>query len=73
MATDSASELRAELEALGARRAQQQADDEALAKDVEKALRRAYGKISVAEAARLTGMHRTTVYRVYHPHERRRR
>lgn len=73
MATDSADELRAELAAIGDRRRAHEVEDRQLAKDTEKALRRAYGKISVSEAARLTAMHRTTVYRVYGPHERRRR
>lgn len=69
MPDDSASEIRARLKKLGARRVKQQADDERLAADVQEALDAAYGKVPVAEAARLLGLHRTTVYRVYEPHE----
>lgn len=67
MATDS--ELRRELEALGDRRAKLDKEDAKLAKDVTRVLKRAYGRLSVAECARLLQMHRTTVYRVYHPHD----
>lgn len=62
------SDIRTELAALGERREAQDASDAQLAKEVERTLRRAYGKVPVAEAARLLRMHRTTVYRVYHPH-----
>jgi ActR/RegA family two-component response regulator len=40
---------------------------------VRAALDRAYGVVPVAEAARLLNLHRTTVYRVYEPHEQARR
>lgn len=61
-------DIREELKALGERRKQNSADEEAIAKDVERTLKRAYGKVTVSEAAKLLGIHRTTVYRVYHPH-----
>jgi transcriptional regulator of acetoin/glycerol metabolism len=61
-------DIRAELRALGERRNAKEQDDKELAEEVEKALRKAYGHVTVAEAARLLHMHRTTVYRVYHPH-----
>lgn len=67
-ASDNADAIRDELAALGQQRKQRDADDKKLATDINKALRRAYGKVSVSEAARLLDMHRTTVYRVYHPH-----
>lgn len=60
--------IKAELRELGKRRQSLDKDEATLAAEVERALRRAYGKISVTEAADLLGMHRTTVYRVYHPH-----
>lgn len=62
-------DIRVELAELGERRRRRAEDDADLAKDVERTLRRAYGKVPVAEAARLVGIHRTTVYRVYHPHD----
>lgn len=68
MATVSESDIRKELADLGQRRTQLDADDEQLMQDVKKVLRRAYGRISVTEAAELLHMHRTTVYRVYKPH-----
>lgn len=68
MATEA--EILRELDALGERRRQHDEAEEELAKDTKKALRRAYGVVSVAEAARRCGIHRTTVYRVYSPHER---
>lgn len=68
MASRTKPDIRDELRALGERRKQRAADDKAMAEEVEAALRRAYGKISVTEAAELVGLHRTTVYRVYHPH-----
>jgi transcriptional regulator of acetoin/glycerol metabolism len=64
MATDS-SDIREELDALGERR---KAHDEAggdLTDDINAALGRARGKVSMAEAARRLGLHRTTLYRVY--------
>lgn len=65
----SASEIRAELAKLGRRRVKLHRDEEELSDDVRDALERAYGTVPVAEAARLLGLHRTTVYRVYEPHE----
>lgn len=63
------SDIRDELAALGARRAKLDEDEGKLADEVRKALDSAYGKVPVAEAARLLRMHRTTVYRVYAPHD----
>lgn len=60
--------VRAKLDALGERRQQLDADDEALMKEVEDALGEAFGLIPVTEAADRLHMHRTTVYRVYRPH-----
>lgn len=68
MATASESDIRQELADLGQRRSELDSQDEALMKDVKRVLRRAYGRISVTEAAKLLRMHRTTVYRVYKPH-----
>lgn len=68
MTTDS-SDIRAKLDALGERRKAQKESDTKLAKDVEEALREAYGHVSVSEAARRLRIHRTTIYRVYHPHD----
>lgn len=61
-------DIRAELAALGERRVRIDSDESELASEVERALKRAYGVVPVSEAARLLQMHRTTVYRVYHPH-----
>lgn len=63
-----ASDIREELRALGERRKVAAKDESKLAADTERVLRRAYGKVTVSEAANLLGIHRTTVYRVYHPH-----
>lgn len=63
-----AAEARAKLKALGERRAELNCDEEKLMKEVEEVLGAAYGVVTVTEAANLLGMHRTTVYRVYHPH-----
>jgi transcriptional regulator of acetoin/glycerol metabolism len=70
MADSASDELRAELARLGARRKRLETAQDTLADDVRDALSRAYGKVSVAEAARLLHLHRTTVYRVYEPHGR---
>jgi transcriptional regulator of acetoin/glycerol metabolism len=70
MADSTSDELRAELARLGARRKRLETAQDTLADDVRDALGRAYGKVSVAEAARLLNLHRTTVYRVYEPHGR---
>jgi AcrR family transcriptional regulator len=64
----SVTDPRIELRALGKRRAKIQGDSEKLTGDIEVALRRAYGNVTVAEAAKLLGVHRTTIYRVYAPH-----
>lgn len=69
MPTDSESDSRDELKKLGARRKKLEADRAKLATDTQDALNRSYGSVPVAEAARLLHMHRTTVYRVYEPHE----
>lgn len=60
--------IREELAELGRRRKAQEEGDAELAREVTKVLKRAFGKVTVSEAADLLGMHRTTVYRVYHPH-----
>jgi hypothetical protein len=67
MATDSADAIRAELDALGERREALNLSEEALMAEVENVVGRAYGIIPVTECARRLKMHRTTVYRVYHP------
>lgn len=61
-------DIRDELRSLGERRKKQTAADAELAQEVEDTLRRAYNVVPLAEAARLLGVHRTTIYRVYHPH-----
>lgn len=66
----SEAEILRELDALGERRKRHDEAEEKLAKDTKKALKKAYGVVSVAEAARRCGIHRTTVYRVYSPHAR---
>lgn len=68
MATVWSDDIRAKLAALGERRKSIEQDEATLATEIEGALRDAYGYVSVTEAAKLLGMHRTTVYRVYHPH-----
>lgn len=71
MPDDSSSkEIRARLKRLGARRKKLGTDQAMLADEVRAALGEAYGEVPVAEAARLLNLHRTTVYRVYEPHER---
>lgn len=64
-------QIRERLRRLGRRRDTIEANEQQLASEIEEALGDAYGVISVAEASRLLGVHRTTVYRVYHPHEQR--
>lgn len=64
MATD---DIRAELRALGRRRAQQVERDAELSTQIRDALARAEGQITRTEAADLLGLHRTTLYRVYRP------
>lgn len=73
MAMASASDIRQELAALGEERLKMDKDEGELAKKVRKALGKAYGKVSVTEAANLLHIHRTTVYRVYKPHQRKAR
>lgn len=68
MATDSASDIRRRLDALGARRARLKASEDELKEEVEEVLRDAYGIVTVEEAAQRLKLHRTTVYRVYKPH-----
>lgn len=60
-------DFRAELRALGRRRAVQEEREHELSSDIRDALARAEGHISKAEAADLLGLHRTTLYRVYRP------
>lgn len=67
MATDSEPDIRAQLRALGRRRAQQEQRDIELSSEIRDALARAEGHVSKAEAADLLGLHRTTLYRVYRP------
>lgn len=61
--------LRAELDEIGARRKEQKKVEQKLTKETVALLRKAYGHLTVEEMARRTGMHRTTLYRVYHPHD----
>lgn len=63
-----ADEVRFRLRSLGQRRRRLREREEELSEEVTDALRDAVDVISVAEASRLLGIHRTTVYRVYHPH-----
>lgn len=58
-------DFRAELDALGRRRAQRESDDAALTADIRRVLRECEGEISRTEAADRLGIHRTTLYRVY--------
>ena len=68
MATASGNgDIRDELKKLGNARKKLGRDEGRLAEDVTAALKRSRGQVPIAEAARLLGMHRTTVYRVYHP------
>lgn len=71
MATDSR-DIREELRELGQERNRIVADELDLAPRIEDALARAResGEVSVSEAARLLGLHRTTLYRVYRPRRR---
>lgn len=64
MPTDYA-DIRDELGALGRRRAQHDAEDEQLSREIREALEKADGQVSMTEAATLLGIHRTTLYRVY--------
>lgn len=66
MATDSR-DIREELRLLGQERERLVAQETDLAPRIEDALERAQGEVSVSEAARLLGLHRTTLYRVYRP------
>lgn len=61
-------DIREELRQLGERRSQHEGDGTSLAADIADALMRAEGVVSRAESARLIGIHRTTLYRVYLPH-----
>lgn len=64
MATDS-SDIRDLLDTLGERRTQHDQDGDQLTKDINKALAKARGKVSMTEAADRLHLHRTTLYRVY--------
>lgn len=68
MASAERVDIREELRQLGERRNQHEGDGTDLAADISDALMRAQGVVSRAEAARLIGIHRTTLYRVYLPH-----
>lgn len=60
--------LRERLSILGEIRQALDAEDAELTQDVTEALGHAYNVIPVTECAERLKMHRTTVYRVYHPH-----
>lgn len=65
MATDSA-DARTALAQLGQRRKDHEEGGEELAGEIQAALMRAMSEgVSKSEAARLLGVHRTTLYRVY--------
>ncbi len=66
MATASPDEVREALRLLGERRGQDEAGRATLTKEINTALARIErAGISKSEAARLLGVHRTTLYRVY--------
>jgi transcriptional regulator of acetoin/glycerol metabolism len=50
---------------LGQRRKKIAQQEEALAGEIDRTLKRAHGKVSVSRAAELLGVHRTTLYRVH--------
>lgn len=58
-------QLRKHLAAIGARRKMQNTDIEELSRETTEALRRAKGRLPTTEVARLVGLERTTLYRVY--------
>ena len=60
-------DVRDRLRSLGERRAQLNSDGSSLASEISDALAAADGIVSMSEAARLLGVHRTTLYRVYLP------
>lgn len=62
---DLSGDFRAELDALGQRRAQKESEDAELTRDIRRVLRESEGSISRTEAASRLGIHRTTLYRVY--------
>lgn len=65
MALPTDDDVRERLRSLGERRARLTEDESSLAVEISDALRDAEGLIPRAEAARLIGVHRTTLYRVY--------
>lgn len=66
MATDSRPDIRDVLDELGQRRAQNDADDKEISKEIKAALKRVRReKLPISEAADRLGIHRTTLYRVY--------
>lgn len=65
-------DIREKLRRLGRRRDTAERQRDQLGDEIEAALREAYGEVPVAEAARLLGVHRTSIYRVWAPHERAR-
>jgi transcriptional regulator of acetoin/glycerol metabolism len=59
-------DVRAELKALGERRARRDEEDVELTKEINAALAKiSKANIAKTEAADLLGVHRTTLYRVY--------
>lgn len=70
---DALDKLRADLDKVGQERAKQEKAERDLVKRATRLFQRGYGKLSVAEMARRTGLHRTTVYRVYDPTKKRKR
>lgn len=59
-------DARRELAELGQRRAARDEEDKELAEEIRAVLARAPDEgVTVSEAARLLGVHRTTLYRVY--------
>jgi transcriptional regulator of acetoin/glycerol metabolism len=65
MATASPDDPRLKLAELGRRRREHDANGVELSDDIRKALVEAKGVVTLAEAAELLGVHRTTIYRVY--------
>lgn len=62
--------VRQKLDRIGKRRAAHQAREDKLAEDTEKVLAEAVEEgVPVTEAAKRTGLHRTTLYRVYMPEQ----
>lgn len=62
-----ADDARDRLRELGQRRAELDAEDQDLTKEIRDALAEVAGVIPATEEADLLGVHRTTLYRVYKP------